>query len=79
MRLVFIGVIGCPEYIEVHNRRFVVRVSPVVDELRCTLHVIHDTTASLGKRADPFGLAVVLRRSEEAPRCQALDNEPHGS
>lgn len=79
MRLVFVGIVGSPENIEVHNHRLVVRFGPVMDELHGTLRVIHDTSTSLRERPDPFRLAVVERRSEKAPRCQALDNEPHGS
>lgn len=79
MRLVFVGVIGSPKYIEVHNDGFVVRVGIVVKELHSALRVIDHTAASLCKRANPFGLAVFLRGRQKAPSCQALDNEPHGS
>lgn len=79
LRLVFVGVIGSPQNIEVHNHSLVVRIGPVMDELHSALCVIHDTATRLTKGTHPFRLTIVSGRREEFPRGQALDNEPHGS
>lgn len=79
LRLMFVGVIGSTKHIEVHNDRLIVQLSPVMHELDGALRVTHHAATSLAKRPHPLRLAIVSRRREELPRCQALDNEPHGS